>query len=950
MEEQISFVRTFFCLIFACLFATVSVATWSSVSVATDGVDEKTRALLISAMRSDIAKLTDGKRDKRANYSRFFQKNEDGTYVGTAQINAAEKTSLTTERYQFILGPKGKAFEVAEANVVDSVVKLHRSLGWTCYPFETFSFSREGLTLDASNGGVCESYYQGQVSYFILMAPDLKYDYQVPEHVNLLQQGHDFYALRELLSEDHRDVMVFNPKSFSFSCDAQSCEEILESSFTGLQRVAVEGRTTEGVGVSTVYEPLGKQVEKRLRHAEEELRQNPFFGFRRADEEGNRYFRATVRKNDNQALGITYDNWAGYEVRFWVTHKLSDPQRRVNPPIGTLFGYYTEDTLKNTDFYELEKREDKGNRWYDVYKLHADAIVGINDPEMVSATVDYGLNIRQDLDVLPFFIATTTDQFDEDYKRATLFVNSIRINGEEVTWVKLNSFGGIAVLPEVAQEGSTLEVSVSFETKAIRQYTHSYSQLARFGWLPFVRFGDFVEDFEMTIRTPAKYRVLGVGHQIDERREGNVLVTHWKADSPVVFPSVIFGKYVSDKSGFAATKIDGTEIPVEVHVDEVSMMQLTSRINSARDARAFTEEVRTGARGIRASQLRTIADQAANSINLYRELSGLDYPYGSLNLVNDPQLALYGQAPSALIYLGSLVFRGEGELSAEGGIFGGGGSRTAKFLKSVVAHEVGHQWWGSRVSNSNQRNYWFVETLAEYFSALYLENVFGRKEYDEQVEEWRLNVLNNSLKTSVQAADSLWSGESGGRSRQSLIYNKGPYAFHVLRETFGDEKFFPFLKAFTQELAAKKEIVTRDIQLAAERHLGGVDEQGNPFNVDLEWFFDQWIRGVGLPEFTLDYVVRQTEDGAYLIEGNVSQVIIIGKGKSAKKLDGRYYRGVIDISVTGRKKGQEFQKKLVLDGPSTDFNVSVPVKPVTVAINRTGGMLAHDVIDISSRN
>ena len=47
----------------------------------------------------------------------------------------------------------------------------------------------------------------------------------------------------------------------------------------------------------------------------------------------------------------------------------------------------------------------------------------------------------------------------------------------------------------------------------------------------------------------------------------------------------------------------------------------------------------------------------------------------------------------------------------------------AKFLKSVVAHEVGHQWWGSRVSNANDRNYWFVESLAEYSSALCLEAV-----------------------------------------------------------------------------------------------------------------------------------------------------------------------------------------------------------------------------------
>ena len=139
-------------------------------------------------------------------------------------------------------------------------------------------------------------------------------------------------------------------------------------------------------------------------------------------------------------------------------------------------------------------------------------------------------------------------------------------------------------------------------------------------------------------------------------------------------------------------------------------------------------------------------------------------------------------------------------------------------------------------------------------------------------------------------------------------------------------------------------------KLAAKHLVGGLDEQGNHYNVDLEWFFDQWIRGIGIPEFTLDYSIRKTEDGGYLIEGSVTQEILIGNGRSAKKVEGRHYRGVIDLTVKGRKKGEEFQKKLVLDGPSTTFRVKVPVKPIEVAINKTGGMLAHDVIDKTPLN
>ena len=94
--------------------------------------------------------------------------------------------------------------------------------------------------------------------------------------------------------------------------------------------------------------------------------------------------------------------------------------------------------------------------------------------------------------------------------------------------------------------------------------------------------------------------------------------------------------------------------------------------------------------------------------------------------------AFYGQAPSSIIYLGAGVFRGEGPGRGRGAY--SGGANIARFNKDVVAHETGHQWWGSVICNANQRNYWFVETLAEVSSALYVEKVFGKKKYDER---WR---------------------------------------------------------------------------------------------------------------------------------------------------------------------------------------------------------------------
>src|SRR4029079_7803521 len=96
-----------------------------------------------------------------------------------------------------------------------------------------------------------------------------------------------------------------------------------------------------------------------------------------------------------------------------------------------------------------------------------------------------------------------------------------------------------------------------------------------------------------------------------------------------------------------------------------------------------------------------------------------------------------------------------------------------------------------------------VESLAEYSAALFVEVINGglggpnpekgHKAYLEKVAEWKRNILDSGMIGSVQNASALWSG-NGFQSYQAAVYNQGPYAFHILRETFGDARVFAFLK------------------------------------------------------------------------------------------------------------------------------------------------------------
>ena len=82
--------------------------------------------------------------------------------------------------------------------------------------------------------------------------------------------------------------------------------------------------------------------------------------------------------------------------------------------------------------------------------------------------------------------------------------------------------------------------------------------------------------------------------------------------------------------------------------------------------------------------------------------------------------------------------------------------------------------------------------------------------------------------------------------------------------------------------------MTRDIQQVAEKSFGA----------NLDWFFDQWIRGVGVPQYRMLYDQRQTEDGSWLIEGTIQQRVVVGSERSFDVLEGTYYRGVVNLIVT----------------------------------------------------
>ncbi len=931
------------------LVAVLAIAAAPAVRAIEDSVPPDVRKGIEGVLKKKAADLLsqkdkDGVSTKRGTYSKSFRKVDDSTYAATFHVDTVEaspddpKTDrLRTERYELTLkGFAGAPWKIAKEDLKETSASLYR--GWfgggDIYKFDKLSFEREGMKVSATNGLLWMVNRQGKPQGFTLYADDLAYAYSPPTDTG-------YYGLiKSRIVKEHSEDLIFKPERLEMSCDATSCASLFPTMLTGLTKL---GAGDAGGAPSGAAHDFRDAFDKEAKDVEKSRKDNPFSGFWLMPEEDRRYWTVRIKRaalGKDHYLTLNYDNWEPWEVRAYAT---GFGAQSFFGPYGPVFGqplfaYYSQDVRTSSiPQIDLERRDDSDSRDYELDSIKGAVDVALDENLELNGDITYGLTTKREVGFLPFAIARANVSSDvQDAKNPRLFVNSIQDgNGNELTWVRRGGYDGLVIFPKAVPVGTKMTLRMRFTSlDSIRQVNPSFTAMDRGGWLPFVRFADFIDTLDLTVRTPDRFTVLGIGQKMSDEAADGIRTTRWTAPQPVSFPTIIFGDYLSAVSDHIVKKSDGTPIPVTVYVDKVSTHALDTKVIETGGTKKDVDEFRTaaggGARDIRGKQLGPIAVQAAVAIELYQKIYGVDYPYAKLDLVADPLGEFYGQAPSSIIYLGFGVFRGEGMVAA-GGLFGGGSS-LARFNKDVVAHETGHQWWGSVICNANQRNYWFVETLAEVSSALYVESVFGRKKYDEKVAIWRDNVMKFDQVTSVQNNYTVWGGEDGFRSVQSNIYDKGPYAFHVFRMTFGDDKFFALLKELAQELQ-HKEIVTRDIQDVMEKVVGG----------NMDWFFDQWIRGIGKPQYALNYTTRKNEQGKWIVEGTIKQRVVYGKYRDP--MPGVFYRGVAPLTfVTPDGKELKSAKPILVQGPETPFRVIVAEEPAQVYFNRNGEILAEDTL------
>jgi len=147
----------------------------------------------------------------------------------------------------------------------------------------------------------------------------------------------------------------------------------------------------------------------------------------------------------------------------------------------------------------------------------------------------------------------------------------------------------------------------------------------------------------------------------------------------------------------------------------------------------------------------------------------------------------------------------------------------------LAAHEFAHQWWGNMVTCRDWNHFWLNEGIATFMAAAYLEHRFGRAAYLREIESNRAayeKVRDAGKDKSLVFPD--WNHPT--REDRTLVYDKGAYVLHLLREEMGERAFWNGLKIFTRRHFGKS-VVTSDFVAAMEEANGK----------SLKAFFAKWV-------------------------------------------------------------------------------------------------------------
>ena len=306
-----------------------------------------------------------------------------------------------------------------------------------------------------------------------------------------------------------------------------------------------------------------------------------------------------------------------------------------------------------------------------------------------------------------------------------------------------------------------------------------YTSFSTSRWMVAADAPDARATFHLELVVPRGWAVVANGREVARRPlSESEDVSEWRQETPV--PSYTFG--------FASGEYS-------------SVVDREGGIASRYLANGFSQP-----------ELRRVFTETSRMLKFFADKAGVPYPGDSYTQVLVPKTA--GQEMAAFAVVSEEYGRA---LLADPSVV------------SLLAHELAHQWWGNMVTCRDWTHFWLNEGFATFMAAAYREHRFGREVYLQDVAAMRARydrVRNAGHDRALVFPN--WDAPTA--DDRTLVYQKGGYVLHLLREALGDELFWAGMQRYTQTHFGQS-VTTDDFRRTIESSSGR----------DLTAFFAEWV-------------------------------------------------------------------------------------------------------------
>jgi aminopeptidase N len=307
---------------------------------------------------------------------------------------------------------------------------------------------------------------------------------------------------------------------------------------------------------------------------------------------------------------------------------------------------------------------------------------------------------------------------------------------------------------------------------------------------------DKIDSIELVITVPPGNRAAANGVLVSEEQLGDRSVFHWKHNHPIA--AYLIGISVTNYAVYSDYVPVANGNPIEI-------------LNYV-----YPETLET---------VRSQTPAIIHPFQLYNELFGL-YPYADERYGHAQWQWGGGMEHQTMSFMGSFGY-------------------------DLMAHELGHQWFGDFITCGSWRDIWLNEGFATYMTGLCYERDQGGI-YWEPFKRLSINRVLRKPDGSVYCYDTT---DVDRIFDDRLSYSKGAIVLHMLRWEMGDKNFFRALNDYLHDpLHANGYATTEDLISHAEAAA----------DTSFREFFNDWVYGQGYPTYELGY--RQDSQGVVEME------------------------------------------------------------------------------------